>query len=194
MDLYLIRHAETDANRKGLFLGRTESPLLPESRKSLEELRCKFEAISLDKIFSSPRKRAIDTAKVLNKEIETLKALEEMDFGLFEGLTYTQIEERYPKETKKMMSQAGTYTFPGGESEEGFSRRVKAGLEEVVYISQQKGYEAIALVSHAGVLRLVLSQLLAGDDHLRWNFRVDNAKVSKLSCRDGFCVLEYLNG
>ncbi|MDO4793266.1 MAG: histidine phosphatase family protein [Filifactor alocis] len=171
-----------------------ESPLTPESRESLEKLRLKFETVSLDRVFSSPRKRAIDTAKFLNEDIEVLNSMEEMDFGLFEGLTYEQIEEQYPEEAEKMMSQAGAYVFPQGESSAGFSQRVRSGIKEVFSVSEKRGYDKIALVSHAGVIRIILSFLLSGDDGLHWNFKVDNARVSKVSCRDGFCVLEYLNG
>lgn len=194
MELFLIRHAQTVANQEGIFLGRLESPLTSQGKDSLVELQNKMRDISLDRVFSSPRQRALVTARVLSIEFEICEELEEMNFGLFEGLSFHQINEKYPEEVDQWLRNEGRYCFPNGESMTSFRTRVQSAIREILLLCDKKGYQRVAIVSHAGVIRTILSYFLSGEDTLHWNFKIENARVSKVSCSDGFFVLESLNG
>lgn len=193
MDIYLIRHGETEANKKGLFLGKLESPLTSEAICKGKKLSNLFQDNTLDKVFVSPRLRAIDTAKFISESVEVVEDLSEMDFGNFEGMTYQEILQDFPGEIEKMGKEAERYIFPEGEEVAAFYKRVERSFEETVSYSEKKHYKKIAIVSHAGVIRAILSYALAGDHRLHWNFKVENGSVTKLNRHDRFYVLEYLN-
>lgn len=193
MDIYLIRHGETRANREGMFVGRMESPLTKEASGRLKYLSQRFESISLDRVFSSPRRRALDTARAISKEVEVVQGLAETDFGIFEGRTYLEISTLFPEEARKMGTEGENYAFPEGEKVEEFYRRVFKTFERLIEESEKRGEERIALVSHAGVIRTILSYSLLGTHKLHWNFKIEHTSVTKLNHRDGFYVLECLN-
>lgn len=193
MDIYLIRHGETEANKKGLFLGKRESPLTSDAARKAKKLSDLFKDIALDRVFVSPRLRAIDTAKFISESVEIVEGLSEMDFGNFEGMSHHEILRSFPEELEKMEKEAEHYTFPKGEEVAAFYKRVERSFEETVSYSEKKHYKKIAIVSHAGVIRAILSYALAGDHSLHWNFKVENGSVTKLNRHDRFYVLEYLN-
>ena len=102
MRLYLIRHGETALNAKGCYYGRTDAVLSEKGISQARYLKEILKEISFDYIVASPLVRAYNTAQIVMEEREQEifgdRRLMEQDFGIFEGMTYKEIQNTYPKE------------------------------------------------------------------------------------------------
>jgi alpha-ribazole phosphatase/probable phosphoglycerate mutase len=112
-------------------------------------------------IYSSPRRRALQSAEFLGKakglSVTILEGLCEIDFGDFEGLTYEEIEKQYPERYQRWMTRPTEIHFPGGESCAQMQTRVLATTLKLCQLHQR---ESIAIVSHGGVNRIILAEAL----------------------------------
>ena len=102
MRLYLIRHGETALNVKGCYYGRTDAVLSEKGISQARYLKEILKEVSFDYIVASPLVRAYNTAQIVMEEREQEifgdRRLMEQDFGIFEGMTYKEIQNTYPKE------------------------------------------------------------------------------------------------
>ena len=102
MRLYLIRHGETALNAKGCYYGRTDAVLSEKGISQARYLKEILKEVSFDYIVASPLVRAYNTAQIVMEEREQEifgdRRLMEQDFGIFEGMTYKEIQSNYPKE------------------------------------------------------------------------------------------------
>lgn len=87
MNLYVVRHGETNYNKMGLLQGRTDIPLNENGKKQALETQKELEGISFDLVISSPMIRAIETASLIapSKEVVIDHRLEERKLGEYEG-------------------------------------------------------------------------------------------------------------
>ena len=85
--LYLIRHGMTKGNLEGRFVGRTDLPLCEEGIAELKKLQEEYEYPDVQKVYSSPMARCVETADILypNRLLQRVDNLREYDFGVFEG-------------------------------------------------------------------------------------------------------------
>lgn len=100
MKLYIVRHCQTEANVNHLFNGRNERDLTEFGVEQANSLADRMKTISIDLIFSSPLKRAIHTASILNinnVEIITDDRLLERDYGIFTLKSVDLIKDRRSK-------------------------------------------------------------------------------------------------
>jgi alpha-ribazole phosphatase len=83
----MIRHGLTEANLEGRYIGTTDLPLCEQGRASLEQLYKSCDYPEVDRVYTSPLKRAVQTAEILYPDslIEPVDKLRELDFGDFEG-------------------------------------------------------------------------------------------------------------
>ena len=150
MRLLLIRHADVEASWRGRCYGRSEPHLSPAGRKQAETVAAALEDEALAAIYSSPALRCWETAELLARRqrlaLQTLAAFREIDFGLFEGLTFDQIADHFPTEFAGWMSAPWAITFPAGESWADLCRRVAAGLAD---LRRRHVEDTIALVAHS---------------------------------------------
>ena len=91
VELYLIRHAEAMGNVKEFFQGSLDVEISSKGFKQLEELKSRFKDVSLDAIYSSPLKRAVQTAQAINEyhrlNIGIVDNIKEINGGDIEGKT-----------------------------------------------------------------------------------------------------------
>ena len=97
IEVYLIRHGATNANREHRYLGRTEEPLSEEGREELKAFQRQGiypDPASLQALFVSPMERCRETAELLFGDCEqhVIPEFREMDFGLFEGKNYQDLQ------------------------------------------------------------------------------------------------------
>lgn len=155
--LYLIRHAEPLL--RGVFLGSTDPGLSDRGRA---EARRKLGSLEAASIYSSPLKRAQETARVIPCATPPvlLDGLREMSFGEWEGLTWAEIETRYPEVAERKVHAWMTVTPPGGETWLDFASRVGHALESV-----RQGPFPVAVVAHM-VVNSAIAQIVNGADPL----------------------------
>ena len=89
MNIYVIRHGQTDYNVRKLFQGQMDINLNEVGKKQAEETAKKFEGVKIDNIISSPLSRAYETAQYISEvtktPIEIEEGLKERSFGQMEG-------------------------------------------------------------------------------------------------------------
>jgi probable phosphoglycerate mutase len=184
--ILLARHGETDWNRENRFQGHADPPLNETGRAQAAQLAAVLAAEPLAAVYSSPLRRAFETAQILaaphGLEPVPVDALREVDVGSWEGLTRAEIEERFPEQFARWRDyEAG---WDDGESYEEMSRRVIAGLLELA--AAHEG-ERILAVSHGGPVRAAYA-LADGITHSEARRRgpvVANAFVAEFAVEAG---------
>lgn len=191
MKVFLLRHGETEGNVNGQFSGATDTPLTKYGIEQANEAHLKLRGESFDVVVSSPLSRAHDTAKCVTTNTITLhEGLCEMNFGIFEGLTYIEIQEKYFEEYKVWKKEGTDYRFKNGESLRGFYDRVIQTYTEL--LKQYEG-QNILIVAHSGVIRSILAHEISENFDHYWKYKIDNCKVSIIEYLDGFAILEASN-
>lgn len=143
--LHFVRHGETDL--AGRFCGHTDPELNSRGREQVRSLYLP----GVEHVYSSDLRRAMSTAESLGLPVTVRPGLREMYFGEWEGLSWQEIEHAYPDYSQEWIARYPALPAPGGETFPDFQARV---LKEFDWLSAQPGH--VAVVSHAGVLRVVL--------------------------------------
>lgn len=194
MIVYLVRHGETAYNRDGLGLGRADVPLTPQGEQQAAALGRRFAAEPLDLILSSPLDRAAAVARAIAGEravpVSARHELIEMDVGETEGLPFAVVRERFPTFMAAWAAaDSGDAAMPGGESIRDVQRRLGPVVEEI----RGASVDALAVVSHNFVIKLLLCDLLGLPPQSFRSFATDLASVSALSIQRGRVTARYLN-
>lgn len=172
MKIWMVRHGETDSNMAERVMGqRIDEPLNDEGRAQAEHSAEQLRAEPYDIIFSSPLKRAYETAQVIararNIPIIVRDELKERNFGSLSGKTWPEIDRAAGAEPgtmhEKDYSQQYDYHAFGGESIEDVKRRL---LHFTDALKRDYSNKRILIVAHGGILRLarkMFSQVSIGD-------------------------------
>ncbi len=123
--LYLVRHGQSDWNAANRFQGHVDRPLTDLGRTQAEALARELASIALEAIYSSPLRRALDTATAVaaGRDLEVVAddGLREVDVGSWAGLTRAEVEERFPAEFRRWVE--GGDGWEDGETYEEMSTR-----------------------------------------------------------------------
>ncbi len=191
--LFLVRHGETIWNAERRYIGRTDLPLSEEGAKQARRLAQRFSTEKVEIIFSSPLKRAIQTAEIIGKEnglkVEVLAELVEVDFGDWEGLTYEEIKQKFGDLIDRWLFSPSKVEIPSGEKWESVTQRVKSFLDQMSHRPEKTGLA----VTHGGVIKTIVGSIL---DHKRVpfaSFLISNSSVSAIGFADSRPFLLYLN-
>lgn len=178
VDIIMIRHGESEDNVKRVF-GTFESPLSEKGKEEIKRTRETLKEFEFEKVYYSPFKRAIQTYQILGLKGEEDSRIGEYDFGIFSGLDSDGIEEKYPGEYKKWISDPTEYVIKEGESLDMAYNRVVKFLEEII-----EKDESVVLVSHAGIIRLAFCWVLGNIDNFL-QFKVGNGSINVISIEEG---------
>lgn len=153
--LILIRHGQTDYNLEKRYCGFSDPPLNAQGIWQAEKLADRLNGLKIDKVYSSDLKRARQTAEIVFRDILIEKSTDfrEMNFGIFEGLGYEMIIKEYPHLYSEWINSPAKIKIPGGEGLIDLKRRV---LEKLASILSVHVDDTIAIVSHAGPIRVIL--------------------------------------
>jgi alpha-ribazole phosphatase len=166
-DLLFIRHAET--HMAGAFCGQSDPPVNAAGLRQIQILIETLRSESIAAVFTSDLQRSVTTARALAESFDlpciTRPALREIDFGKWEGLTWDEVEELDSAFAQQWLESFPDLTPPGGESIELFEARVMAEMDYLITLSESR---SIIVVSHAGVMRVVLRNLCGFDEKTAW--------------------------
>jgi alpha-ribazole phosphatase len=161
-----IRHAETEM--AGRYCGHSDPDLSAQGRAQLIRLSQLLAEEMLETVYSSDLRRATSTAQAIavGRNIPRVlrPALREINFGDWEGLSWEEIERLDPEYAKKWVKSYPNLPAPSGESFEDFERRVVTEVNHL--IDRRRG--PIAVVTHGGVLRVVLRHLCGYSEPRAW--------------------------
>ncbi len=193
--VYLVRHGQVADGPTHRYHGSSDIGLSPYGVRQLEELAAQLAAVPLAGVYASDLTRALSGAEIISRGREVtpqaIPEFREVHFGAWEGLSFTEIAERYPAELEARFRDLSTFRIPGGESLLDVSSRVLPRLNDLI---DQHHQQAFLIVAHAGVNRVILSEALGLSlDHL---FRLDQ-NYGCLNIIDYFpdmAVVRLING
>lgn len=195
LELIFVRHGETDSNSSGKYCGWTDTELNEKGLKQASAAAEKLMHVNIDAIYSSPLKRAENTAKILSSERKCPLIFEdnlkEQNFGHWEDFTYTDIVSRFPEESIKWQEDWQNYSISGGESSLDVYNRVTVFLNELIDTYTEG---RILIVTHLGCIRYMLSYLMGMKEDGFWRFKADNGSISRVVIDENkFAFLNTLN-
>ena len=194
--LVLVRHGATTFTVEKRFSGVGDPPLIEQGRQQIKAAAAELAARGgVQRIVSSPLSRCRESASiiasVLGVPVETDDDVREVDFGVWEGLTFPVVEERWPRELALWLGDTAI-SPPDGESYESLRHRVRAAQERIV--NRHRG-ETICVVSHSRPIAMIAVNLLDTPTSSLYRLHVDNASLTEVDYYDdGPAVLRLFNG
>jgi broad specificity phosphatase PhoE len=179
LDLLLTRHGLPDAGQDVWLGSQLDVALRPEGRRQAEALARRLAGVRIDRIFSSPMLRALETAQIVatGRPVEVDDRLIERDYGRWEGLTNAEIEARDPKLLERWDRDPATTPTPGGESGDDVAARAlsflidllasemadpspsastRRGSPEAGRQAESEGDRRVLVVAHGTLIRILL--------------------------------------
>jgi broad specificity phosphatase PhoE len=189
--LFVIRHAlavdPNDHRLPGL-----DAALLPEGRAQARLAAHRMRDFAPSAVYSSDAKRARETGEIIAAAcqipLEVNAALGEIDFGIWAGRTYAEVVAADPA-ARAWFTDPSTGVPPGGESIVVAAERVMRVLSSLALGDDER----VAIVGHAGSLRLALAQALGMPLSSYWRLRLDCASLSVVTWTADGLLLERLN-
>jgi len=159
-ELLLVRHAESETNRSGVWAGRGDGPLSSAGEASLEHLAGRYADQKFDLVLSSPLERARRTAAAFSSEVEVSEEFIEIDIGRWEGKTRDQVLAEDDGLIRQARTDRQVAWGESGESLHQAEMRAFAAIEELAGRLGERGRGVV--VTHGGLLNAVLHRYLAG--------------------------------
>lgn len=187
--LFFLRHGDIDSGNR--YIGKTDLYLSPVGENQIRELHREIAKIGFDVVFTSPLKRCIQTAQFLGLEhdIRYDNRLREVDFGLWEGKTFAEISTSEPQAVAEWSTGTDGFCFPEGERMVDFQNRITTFGNHLYGLEAEK----VLIISHGGVIRHLICQLL----HLPYEkylcFQVEYGRICTVDLFDEGGVLTGLN-
>lgn len=151
--IYLIRHGQPEfPGGKRLCIGSTDLPLSAEGLAQAQAMARTLPAVAA--VYSSPLRRAAQTARAIRSGFTVLDGLRELDYGQWEGLDFAQIRRKYPA-LYAARADDPSLQSPGAESRDAGLARFFAAMVEAA----QESPGDLAVVAHGGITALFLERV-----------------------------------
>jgi broad specificity phosphatase PhoE len=195
--LFLLRHGATAANLEQPYRlqgRRCDNPLDPIGIRQAELTRDLLASRPINFIYSSPLKRALQTAAIIaaphGHTVQVVEALTECDVGRWEGHSWDGIRQQFPREYHRFTEDPGMHGYLGGENFSEVAARVTPVLDDLLLAHQGK---TILVVSHHVVNRVYLAGLLGLAPSEAKRVSLDNCGVSVVTHNGDKAQLTTLN-
>jgi broad specificity phosphatase PhoE len=195
--LYLVRHGATDANlrRPYVLQGRgMDLPLNDTGRRQAQCVRRLFERKTITAVYSSPLRRAFDTASAVAEphrlDVGVIDELIEADVGKWEGMSWEQIRRDFPEECEDFQRDQSRYPYLGGESYVEVAQRAVPALTQLM---DRHADRTIVAVAHNVVIRACAATFLKMPLTHAKDIHQNNGGVSILRRENGRTDLVTLN-
>jgi alpha-ribazole phosphatase/probable phosphoglycerate mutase len=189
--IILIRHGETAWNREKIFRGLCDIPLNKNGRLQAGHLSVALASRSIEVAYSSPLRRAMETATLVLEPhgvpVAVHEGLKDFDYGEWTGLADSEVADKWPLEHQRWLLEPHHAKPPGGDTLERILDAASASLESIV---RKHAGQTIALFSHRVVNKLLILSML-GLGVQRFPFiRQDNCCVNEFErIERGYVVL-----
>jgi len=180
--IYLVRHGETTYNAEGRIQGHSDAPLSEVGMRQSRAVAGRLAGERFSAVYSSDLGRARATAEIVSEgrelAVEQTSLLREANLGVLQGLTRTEMDERYPIDLHEWRRNPRTMRPPGAETHEQVIERCRLFLTQTA--ARHKDGQTLLVVGHGGSLRgLVIAALgLPVETYRRLHF--SNAGLSIL--------------
>jgi len=192
MDIILARHGETEWNAGEVFRGRADIDLNETGRKQVKLLGEYLNETNVEAVYSSPLKRALNTAKAIaghhHLVVEVTPHLNDLNFGEWEGQQVEEVKQKYPHPFELWASRPEKVRLPGGETLE----EVRERAMKVVHGATISYSSNVVLVTHRVVIKVLVCALLGLDNSHFWNVMVDTCGLTTFRYeRDRFVLIRH---
>lgn len=182
----LIRHGQTAWNRELRFRGQSDVPLDEFGQKQAEAtaryIAARWPVVA---VYASPLSRTMKTAEAIAQSqglvVQSLEGLRDINFGELQGRLATEAAQLYPGLHQAWMETPHTVQFPKGGSLDTVRQRVALALDEVA--ARHRG-QAVALVSHTVVNRVLLCYVLGWGNDRFWRLGQETCAVNVFDVDD----------
>lgn len=198
--LYLIRHGETEGGEVRRYKGTIDVPLSEKGLRQMEQIskyivEKEGKGGLMSAVYCSDLTRAIRSAEIV-AEPHSLKpiivsSLRERNFGLWEGMSFDEIMEKYPLEFDAWAGNPLKFSPMEGESTLAMRDRVIQAMSEIM---ENHNKENIAIVAHGGVNRIILCHILGIPLENIFRIEQDYGAVNIIEFWDKYPVVKLLNG
>ena len=236
--LYLIRHGATEGNETKRYKGSIDVPMSEkgieqikktsafifdtETRRHGDTKKITFPDSPIDRftdsgimaVYCSPLSRALKSAEIIAEphglKPIVIEDLRERSFGIWEGMTFTEIKERYPQEFEAWAENPLRYSPIDGESTIEVRERAVSALNKIIdnhscnRIQDKKNHEScimnlassssIAVVAHGGVNRIILCHIMGIPLENIFRIEQDFAAVNIIEFWEKYPVVKLING
>ena len=190
-EIILIRHGETEWNSQQRMQGHSNSDLSEVGRAQIQALGELMKNESFDHIYSSDSLRARQTAVAITQYSEhTLQfdqRIREKNLGVFEGLTSTEAKERHPEVYRLFKTAGANYVIDEGESTQQLLERALEFIEEIRLRHPQ---ERVVMVTHGGVVRVLMKHALGLSIDAPTRFIIKNTGIFGLIWNKNWLVTQ----
>lgn len=180
--LTLIRHGITEWNQQRRYCGWCDIGLSKQGKAQAKRLGKILKSVEFTKIYSSDRKRALQTSRIVFGKRKLIKssALREMDFGILEGLRHEEILKKYSSFYKKWLKDPYQVRIPKAEAMSAFRKRVNREIKKIVRLNPGKN---LAIVCHGGVIAIFVSGIFKSGEF--WQYVPKAASLTEIEYRNG---------
>ena len=190
----LLRHGQTPMSVQKRYAGRSDVPLTDVGVQQAAAAAKRLASARLGAIVTSPLLRAVQTAQevaaVSGAVVVTDDGFRETDFGAWEGLTFTEVRERWPAELAAWLADPEVAP-PGGESFTDVSARVTAALRRV--LADRQG-QLVLIVSHVTPIKTLVAAAQLAPSAALFRMHLDVAALCEIDWyADGPAVLRSFN-
>jgi len=160
--LFLLRHLKSQWNLENRFTGWTDIPLCKEGIESAKEVAEKIASLDIDKVYTSPLIRNKETVSLIlrnlgkeNLPIVVDKALDERNYGKFQGLDKDEVKKQYGDQQVRLWRRSWDQAPPEGESLEDVFERVIPFFQKHIEKDLKKGKNILIVSSHNALRALI---------------------------------------
>ncbi len=183
-EILIVRHGETTWNSQRRLQGHSDIALSSVGLRQAHAVALALKSESVDAIISSDLLRAQQTALIIaqpiNLKLVLDRQLRERCYGVFEGLTYAEIEQRYPAEYRAWQTRAADTVMPSDvRVAESFGDFFRRSMDAITYWAKLYEGKKIVLVAHGGVLECAYRAALSMSLDTPRNFPIRNASINR---------------
>jgi broad specificity phosphatase PhoE len=192
-EIVIVRHGETESNKRGIFRGRLDVPLNERGILQAEWVADALQREPVAAVLSSPLSRAVDTARIIAARHGLApivdRAFDNIDLGQWQGREKAAVKREEPGRWKTWVSDPDSLSIPGGESLA--SVRARA-LARTLELAREHRGRRFVVVTHRSVAKLLVGALLGMETGYFWKFYLDNAGYSVIGHdENGFVLLRW---
>ena len=194
--IYLARHGQVEGYQEKRYNGQINVPLTGLGKEQSERVCACLAGIALDAVYSSDLDRSCYCARLIADRhglvVVAEEALREINFGAWEGRTWAELQEAYPRDWQNRLQDLANYQVPGGESLQDAADRIRPVIRRI--FAKHPGGD-VALVAHGGVNRIVLLDAIGAALEQAFSIEQDYGCLNIIDyLADGHSVVRLLNG
>lgn len=192
--IYLVRHGQTKWNKDLIFRGRKDIPLNETGNREAEAIAHTLKNKNIDAIYTSPLKRSVQTGEPTEKifGIKSIPIQEFIDinYGEWEGLTFSEVQNKYREQYALWENKPEKVRFPGGETLEETRERSFKGFKNIIKNNPDK---SILIIPHRVINKILLCGILGIDNSYFWRIQQDTGCINVIEYTHEMFILAKMN-